>query len=90
MEVQAPIDVDGLAGDERRVVGAEEHQRTFEIKLARSGFTWKRPPRTWIAALAILVLLERLLRRPAWFARAAGATLFAWGALLAVQAGTLP
>jgi len=44
----------------------------------------------WIAALAILVLLEKLLRRPAWFARAAGATLLAWGALLAVQAGVLP
>lgn len=44
----------------------------------------------WIAALAIFVLLEKLLRRPAWFARAAGATLLAWGALLAVQAGVLP
>jgi len=44
----------------------------------------------WIAALAFLVLLEKLLRRPAWFARAAGATLLAWGALLAVQAGGLP
>jgi predicted metal-binding membrane protein len=41
----------------------------------------------WIAALALLVLLEKLLRRPAWFARAAGAALLAWGALLAVQAG---
>lgn len=44
----------------------------------------------WIAALAVLVLLEKLLRRPAWFARAAGATLLAWSALLAVQAGALP
>ena len=44
----------------------------------------------WIAALAILVLLEKLLRRQAWFAWAAGATLLAWSALLAVQAGVLP
>lgn len=44
----------------------------------------------WIAALAILVLLEKLLRRPAWFAPAVGATLLAWGALLTVQAAALP
>lgn len=44
----------------------------------------------WIAALAILVLLEKLLHRPAWFTRAAGAALLAWSALLAVQAWVRP
>ena len=41
---------------------------------------------TWIAALAIFVLLQKLLRQPAWFARATGTTLIAWGALIAMQA----
>jgi len=40
----------------------------------------------WIAALSILVLLEKLLRNPRWFTRATGALLLGWGALLAVQA----
>lgn len=43
----------------------------------------------WIAVLTIFVLLEKLIRRPTWFARAAGAALLVWGALLAVQAGAL-
>ena len=40
----------------------------------------------WIAALAVFVLLEIILRRPTWFVRAAGATLLGRGALLALQA----
>lgn len=40
----------------------------------------------WIAALAIFVLLQKLLRQPTWFARATGATLIAWGTLIAAQA----
>ena len=43
----------------------------------------------WIAALAIFVLIEKLVRRPPWFARAAGAALLLWGAILAVQAWAL-
>lgn len=43
----------------------------------------------WIAALAIFVLLQKLLRQPTWFARATGITLIAWGALLAVQTNVL-
>ena len=41
----------------------------------------------WIAALAVFVLLEKLLRQPRWFAQGAGVMLLAWGALVAVQAG---
>ena len=43
----------------------------------------------WIAALAIFVLLQKLLWQPIWFARAAGASLLFWGAFLAVQASAL-
>lgn len=39
----------------------------------------------WIAVLAIFVLLQKLLRLPTWFAWATGATLIAWGTLMAVQ-----
>ena len=40
----------------------------------------------WIAALALFVLLEKLLRQPRWFAQGAGILLIAWGALVAAQA----
>jgi len=40
----------------------------------------------WIAALSLLVVLEKLLRRPRWFPRAAGAALLGWGTLAAMQA----
>ena len=43
----------------------------------------------WIAALAIFVLLQKLLRQPIWFTRATGATLIVWGALIAVQTTVL-
>jgi predicted metal-binding membrane protein len=33
----------------------------------------------WIAALAILVLIEKLLRGGQWVARGVGITLIAWG-----------
>ena len=34
----------------------------------------------WIAALAILVLLEKVAPHGAWLSRAAGVVLLAWGA----------
>ena len=34
----------------------------------------------WIAALALLVLAEKLLPGGAWVGRAAGAVMLAWGA----------
>jgi predicted metal-binding membrane protein len=40
----------------------------------------------WIAALSVLVLLEKLLRQPRWFSQATGVALLAWGALVAGQA----
>ena len=39
----------------------------------------------WIAALSLLVLLEKLLRQPRWFAQGSGAMLLAWGVLVAVR-----
>lgn len=43
----------------------------------------------WIAALSILVLLEKLLRQPRGFSRATGIVLLGWGALAAGQAAFL-
>lgn len=43
----------------------------------------------WIAALSLLVLLEKLLREPRWFARGTGAVLLAWGALVAARAASV-
>jgi predicted metal-binding membrane protein len=40
---------------------------------------------TWIAALTIYVLIEKLLGRNAWFGRVAGAALCAWGVVLLVR-----
>jgi predicted metal-binding membrane protein len=39
----------------------------------------------WIAALSLLVLLEKLLRQPRWFAQGSGAMLLAWGVLVAAR-----
>jgi predicted metal-binding membrane protein len=40
----------------------------------------------WIAALTLLVLLEKLLHRPRWFVQLTGATLLVWAAVVAGQA----
>jgi len=40
----------------------------------------------WIAALTLLVLLEKVLRQPRWFVRLTGVTLLAWAAVVASQA----
>ena len=41
---------------------------------------------TWIAALTLLVLLEKVLRQPRWFVQFTGAALLAWAAVVAGQA----
>ena len=43
----------------------------------------------WIAALSLLVLIEKLLREPRWFAQASGVILLAWSALVAARAASL-
>jgi predicted metal-binding membrane protein len=40
----------------------------------------------WIAALTLLVLLEKVLRQPRWFVQFTGAALLAWAAVVAGQA----
>lgn len=40
----------------------------------------------WIAALTLLVLLEKVLRQPRWFVRLTGVALLAWAAVVAEQA----
>lgn len=39
----------------------------------------------WIAALSMVVILEKFLRQPRWFVQATGAILLVWGALIAGQ-----
>lgn len=40
----------------------------------------------WIAALSVLILLQKLVQQPRWFSRATGTVLLVWGALVAGQA----
>jgi predicted metal-binding membrane protein len=40
----------------------------------------------WIAALTVLVLLEKFLHQPRWFIRLTGAALLVWAAVVAAQA----
>jgi predicted metal-binding membrane protein len=41
----------------------------------------------WIAAIALLVLIEKTLPRGGWMGRATGAVLILWGAVTLAMAG---
>jgi predicted metal-binding membrane protein len=41
----------------------------------------------WIAALSVLVLVEKLIRRGVWVAKAAGLVLMGWGGWMALSGG---
>jgi predicted metal-binding membrane protein len=40
----------------------------------------------WIAALTVLVLLEKFLHQPQWFVQLTGAALLVWAVLVVCQA----